>query len=153
MVNRTLIIVGPAGVGKGPLAKVIRDDAIAIDPYRSRKAGPRRDSGDPLYAPAKLRMELRSVLSSLGDSPCEIPCEGEQLEWYRNAKVLFFTVRLEWQCPDPSRDQWRFCEGRTVRSCAASYSQHSGDSRSHGCNTSARAESGHRTTWRNAELD
>ena len=38
MVKSTLILVGPGGVGKGPLAKLIRTNAVTIDPYRLRTA-------------------------------------------------------------------------------------------------------------------
>ena len=98
MIKSTLILVGPGGVGKGPLAKLIRDDAVAIDPYRLRPDGPRQDSDDPLYAHPKLRTELHGILSSLGDFPRDIPCEPERMEWFARAKVLFFTVRGMWQC-------------------------------------------------------
>ena len=98
MLKNTLIIVGPGGVGKGPLARLIRDDAVALDPYRLRKDGPRKESEDPLYAHPKLRRELHAVLSALGDSLRDIPCEAEQMEWFPKGKVLFFTVRGEWQC-------------------------------------------------------
>ncbi|MCJ7729207.1 MAG: hypothetical protein MUO27_04935 [Sedimentisphaerales bacterium] len=98
MLENTLILVGPGGVGKGPLAQLIRDDAVTLDPYRLRWKGPRRDSDDPLYAHPKLRTELHSVLKALGDSLRRIPCEPEQMEWFAKAKVLFFTVRDEWQC-------------------------------------------------------
>lgn len=84
-------------MGKGPLAKLIRDDAVTLDPYRLRRDGPRKNSDDPLYAPPKLRTELHSVLAELGDSLRQIPCEREQMEWFAKAKVLFFTVRGEWQ--------------------------------------------------------
>jgi len=98
MLKDTLIIVGPGGVGKGPLAKLIRDDAVILDSYRLRADGPRRDSEDPLYAPPKLRTELHSVLTALGDLPRAIPCKPEHMEWFAKARVLFFTVRGEWQC-------------------------------------------------------
>ena len=98
MLKNTLIIVGPGGVGKGPLARLIRDDAVTLDPYRLRKDGPRRDSDDPLYAPPRLRTELQAVLSVLGDSFQVIPCGTEQMEWFSKGRVLFFTVRGEWQC-------------------------------------------------------
>jgi hypothetical protein len=98
MLKDTLIIVGPGGVGKGPLGDLLRDDAVVIDPYRLRKDGPRRESDDSLYAPPRLRNELCSVLAALGDSPRSIPCQGEEMIWYPRGKVLFFTVRGEWQC-------------------------------------------------------
>ena len=98
MLENTLIIVGPGGVGKGPLADLIRDDAITIDPYRLRKDGPRKDSDDPLYAPPKLQADLRAVLEGLGDRVQQLSCGSEQMEWFPKARVLFFTVRGEWQC-------------------------------------------------------
>jgi hypothetical protein len=98
MIKSALIIVGPGGVGKGSLAKLIRDDAVSIDPYRLRPDGPRRDSDDPLYAHPKLRVELHSMLSSFGDSCHEIPCKPERMEWFPKSKILFFTVRSIWQC-------------------------------------------------------
>jgi hypothetical protein len=98
MLEHTLILVGPGGVGKGPLGDLIRDDAIAIDPYRLRKAGPRRDSDDPLYAPPRLRADLHAVLEGLGDCVQRLSLGSEQMEWFPRARVLFFTVRGEWQC-------------------------------------------------------
>ncbi|MEW6369069.1 MAG: hypothetical protein AB1714_30950 [Acidobacteriota bacterium] len=98
MIKKTLIIVGPGGVGKGPLADLIRNDAVSIDPYRLRPEGPRRESDDPLYAHPKLRRELHSVLTTLGDSCRQIPCAPEKMEWFPTARVLFFTVRGVWQC-------------------------------------------------------
>src|SRR4051794_26355660 len=98
MFKNTLIVVGPGGVGKGPLAGLTRDGVVAIDPYRLREHGPRRDSDDPLYAPPRLRAELRAVLGAFGDSPRSIPCEEEAVEWFPGGRVLFFTVRGEWQC-------------------------------------------------------
>jgi hypothetical protein len=98
MLEHTLIVVGPGGVGKGPLADLIRDDAIALDPYRLRKDGPRKDSDDPLYAPPKLRADLRAVLEGLGDCVQQLSCGSEKMEWFPKARVLFFTVRGEWQC-------------------------------------------------------
>jgi hypothetical protein len=98
MIENTLILVGPGGVGKGPLAELIRDDAIALDPYRLRKDGPRKDSDDPLYAPPRLRADLRAILEGLGDCVQQTSCGSEQMEWFPKARVLFFTVRGEWQC-------------------------------------------------------
>jgi len=99
MIKNTLILTGPGGIGKGPLANLIRDDAVAIDPYRLRPDGPRRKSDDPLYAHPKLRTELHSILSSFGDSARNIQRESnEAMEWFAKAKVLFFTVRGQWQC-------------------------------------------------------
>jgi len=98
MDRSTLILVGPGGVGKGPLANLIREDAIAIDPYRLRPDGPRKESDDPLYAHPKLRAEIHGILSGFGETPRQIPCDPEKMEWFPRAKVLFFTVRGMWQC-------------------------------------------------------
>lgn len=97
MLENTLILVGPGGVGKGPLADLIKDDAIALDPYRLRKDGPRKDSDDPLYAPPRLRADLRAVLEGLGDRVQQFSCGSERMDWFPKAKMLFFTVRGEWQ--------------------------------------------------------
>src|SRR5713226_5098522 len=97
----TLIITGPGGVGKGPLSDLIRTDAVAIDPYRLRPDGPRRRSEDPLYAHPKLQRELSEMLSVFDESPRHVPRSGEpgeRMEWFAKAKILFFTVRGEWQC-------------------------------------------------------
>jgi hypothetical protein len=98
MIQNALIVVGPGGVGKGPLGDLFRDSVVALDPYRLRLKGPRRDSDDPFYAHPKLRNELTSVLSSLGDRLQDIPCAEEKIEWFPKSKVLMFTVRREWQC-------------------------------------------------------
>jgi hypothetical protein len=98
MNRSTLILVGPGGVGKGPLANLIRDYAVAIDPYRLRPEGPRKESDDPLYAHPKLRTEIHGILSGFGETPRQISCEPEKMEWFPRAKVLFFTVRGMWQC-------------------------------------------------------
>jgi len=63
MIERTVIIVGPGGVGKSPLDALFRDDIIKIDPYRLRPSGP-RDSNDIFYAHPKLRIVyLRATLT------------------------------------------------------------------------------------------
>ena len=98
MVKKTLILIGPGGVGKGPLAELIRDGAVALDPYRLRPKGPRKESDDPLYANPKLRTEIQAVLTGFGDLPVDIPCTPEKMQWFEGARILFFTVRGEWQC-------------------------------------------------------
>ena len=87
MINKTLIIVGPGGVGKGPLTGLIRDTAVSIDPYRMRPEGPRRESEDPLYVHPKLRGELHSALTVLGEihviilNPCNESLEEMTDDW------------------------------------------------------------------------
>jgi len=48
MVERTLIVVGPGGVGKSPLDFLLKPDIIKIDPYRLRSDGP-RNASDVLF--------------------------------------------------------------------------------------------------------
>lgn len=39
MIERTVVVVGPGGVGKSPLDALFRDDMVKIDPYRLRSEG------------------------------------------------------------------------------------------------------------------
>ena len=103
MAKSTIIIVGPSGIGKSPLDKLIRPDVIRLDPYRLRKDGP-RDNEDRLYAPPKLRLEMSAVFREFGEQPMEEEVDGEKVEWYPKAHVAFFTVRSEWQCIIVPRD-------------------------------------------------
>jgi len=91
MIEKTLIVVGPGGVGKSPLDALFKTD-IKIDPYRLRSSGP-RDSNDIFYVHPKLRNELHSVLENLGDKQKT----KDGVEWFPKSKVLFFKVREEWQ--------------------------------------------------------
>lgn len=93
MIETTLILVGPGGIGKGPLSHALRPDLASVDPYRMRPGGP-RDRNDTLYAAPKLRTELHSAFHSLGLAPRKL---GSTVEWFREAKVLFFQVRDDWQ--------------------------------------------------------
>ena len=99
MLRKTVIVVGPGGVGKSPLDVIFRVDA-RIDPYRLRRDGPRA-SDDVFYAPPKLYPELTSALEILGDErqppkPQELKPPHE-IEWYEKSKTLFFNVRQEKQ--------------------------------------------------------
>jgi len=96
MIERTVIVVGPGGVGKSPLDALFRDDIIKIDPYRLRSSGP-RDSNDIFYAHPKLRSELLFILSALDDRSLLIGTPERPIEWFSRGKVLFFRVRREWQ--------------------------------------------------------
>jgi hypothetical protein len=95
MITNTVMIFGPGGIGKGPIDDIIRNDAIRIDPYRLRPAGP-RDKGDIFYAHKKLRSEMTNAFELLGDS-CERLSEKPEVEWFPKCKTTFFDVRGEWQ--------------------------------------------------------
>lgn len=97
MAKSTLVIVGPGGVGKSPLDRIVRPDVVRLDPYRLRTDGP-RDRDDRLYAPPKLRVELAGVFGAFGDSAVVRKAGDETVEWYPEAAAAFFTVRGEWQC-------------------------------------------------------
>ena len=99
MLRKTIIVVGPGGVGKSPLDVIFRVDA-RIDPYRLRRDGPRA-SDDVFYAPPKLYPELTSALEILEDErqppkPQELKPPHE-IEWYEKSKTLFFNVCQEKQ--------------------------------------------------------
>jgi len=96
MIERTVIVVGPGGVGKSPLDALFRDAIIKIDPYRLRSSGP-RDSGDIFYAHPKLRDELLLAFAALNDRSLEIGSPERPIEWFPRGKVLFFKVRGDWQ--------------------------------------------------------
>jgi hypothetical protein len=99
MLRKTVIVVGPGGVGKSPLDVIFRVDA-KLDPYRLRCEGPRA-SDDVFYAHPKLYPELTAALEILGDErqppkPQELKPPHE-IEWYERSKTLFFNVRQEKQ--------------------------------------------------------
>jgi len=93
MIRDTLIIVGPGGIGKGPLDGIIKKDALRIDPYRLRGSGP-RDQGDLFYAHPKLRDELYLTFQRLG---LGLTCLSEDVHWFPQAMTLFLRVRRDWQ--------------------------------------------------------
>jgi hypothetical protein len=92
VLTATALVVGPGGVGKGPLDFLFKSSVCRIDPYRLRPTGP-RDVGDILYAHPKLRDELQANLLAVGD---KLQTVGEA-EWFPRARTLFFKVRREWQ--------------------------------------------------------
>lgn len=94
MIRNTLIVVGPGGIGKSPMSHILKEDVVSIDPYRLRASGPRRDSNDILYANPKLRGELHLVCQALNLS---FVCLSPSVEWFPQAKLLFFRVRDDWQ--------------------------------------------------------
>jgi len=96
MIERTLTIVGPGGIGKSPLDALFRHDIIRIDPYRLRSAGP-RDSNDVYYVHPRLRDEMLSILAALGDRAVRVGASGSRVEWFPKGQVLFFEIRGGWQ--------------------------------------------------------
>lgn len=93
MIKNTLILVGPGGIGKGPLDHILKDHILKIDPYRMRPTGP-RNNDDTLYANPKLRDELHLVCQALNLS---FVCLSPIVEWFPTPKLLFFKVRNNWQ--------------------------------------------------------
>lgn len=93
MMESTFMLVGPGGIGKGPLSHALKPDLASIDPYRLRAGGPRARN-DTLYAAPKLRSDVHNVLQALGLAPRRL---GPTVEWVPEAKLLFFQVRDDWQ--------------------------------------------------------
>ncbi|MBD2065948.1 hypothetical protein H6F93_00060 [Leptolyngbya sp. FACHB-671] len=93
MTTDTLLIVGPGGVGKSSLDKILRTDVVRIDPYRLRSAGP-RNPNDVLYAHPKLRDELYLTYQQLG---VEVTCLSNDVHWFPKTRTLFLKVRNDWQ--------------------------------------------------------
>jgi hypothetical protein len=96
MIERTLAVVGPGGVGKSPLDGLFRHDIVRVDPYRLRSRGP-RDSNDVYYVHPRLRDEMLAVLAALGDRAVQIGASGSRVEWFPRSQVLFFEMRGGWQ--------------------------------------------------------
>lgn len=101
MIQRTLMIFGPGGIGKSPLSSIIRRDVISVDPYRLRERPRDRaeNGGDPdlFYAHRNLRSELHQAFALLGDHVETLSTEPV-VEWFPKARTSFFDVRGEWQC-------------------------------------------------------
>lgn len=95
MIENTLLIFGPGGIGKSPIDALIRGDAYRIDPYRLRVSGP-RDRADVFYAHPKLHAELSETFQKLGDESALLST-NPVTEWYPASQVAFFQVRDEWQ--------------------------------------------------------
>lgn len=97
MINETLIIVGPGGIGKSPLDGIVKSDAMRVDPYRLRKE-PRdpdkKGEKDLFYAYRKLRDQLYLTYQHLGlGLTCLSPC----VHWFSQSMTLFLKVRKDWQ--------------------------------------------------------
>jgi hypothetical protein len=102
MISNTLMIFGPGGIGKGQLDRLVRADALRVDPYRFRPDGPRdrkkpEAEKDMFYAHPKLRAELSSAFAVFGDARQRLSTEPA-VEWFPGARATFFDVRGEWQC-------------------------------------------------------
>ena len=101
MIENTLMIFGPGGIGKSPIDDIMKPEVSKIDPYRLRERPRDRDenSGTPdmFYANPKLRSELLWAFKTLGDSKKTFPNEPA-VEWFSKARVAFFDVCGEWQC-------------------------------------------------------
>jgi hypothetical protein len=91
MATDTLLIVGPGGIGKSPLDKLIKPGRRTHRPYRLRREGP-RDKDDVLYAHPRLRDGLYVTYQRLG-----LTCFSESVHWFPQANTLFFRVRGKWQ--------------------------------------------------------
>jgi hypothetical protein len=96
MIESTLMIFGPGGIGKSPIDSLVRADAVRIDPYRLRSSGP-RDQNDVFYAHPKLREELTGAFIALGDA-LERISTNPSVDWFVKANATTFDVRGEWQC-------------------------------------------------------
>lgn len=96
MIEKTLMIFGPGGIGKGSIDHLVRPEAVRIDPYRLRASGP-RDSDDVFYVHPRLRSELTRAFEGLGDSPERISTQPV-VDWFARSRTAMFDVRGEWQC-------------------------------------------------------
>jgi hypothetical protein len=93
MITDTLVIMGPGGIGKSPLDMAVKPEAVRIDPYRLRNAGP-RNSKDFFYAHPRLRDELYLTYQRLGVG---LTCLSDRVHWFADAGTVFLKVRDEWQ--------------------------------------------------------
>ena len=93
MPERTLLLCGPGGIGKGPLDALIRDDVARVDPYRLRHEEHPRNEGDSPYVHPRLRCQLHRALKALNE---QLTRKGD-VEWFPISQVVFFRVRRDWQ--------------------------------------------------------
>jgi len=94
MIQKTLILVGPGGIGKSPLDEILKNDVVHIDPYRLRKDGPRKAKSDVFYANPRLRDELILTYNKVGLSFTSL---SDKVQWCPNTMTLLLKVRTEWQ--------------------------------------------------------
>lgn len=93
MVDRTVIVVGPGGVGKSPLDYLFATD-VKINPYRLRPKGPDKNKDDLFYCHPRLKDELSSIFDALLVPKREIGrISWAPVEWFPEARTLLFKVR------------------------------------------------------------
>lgn len=101
MIQKTLMIFGPGGIGKSSLDDIIRRDALRIDPYRLREKprDSKENGGKPdfFYAHRNLYSEISSAFIALGDRVERLSAKPV-VEWFPKTRTTFFSVRGEWQC-------------------------------------------------------
>jgi hypothetical protein len=94
MIQKTLILVGPGGIGKSPIDEIIKNDIIRIDPYRLRKEGPREAETDVYYANPKLKDDIILSYHKIGLTFYSL---SDLVKWCPNTLTLLLKVRTEWQ--------------------------------------------------------
>lgn len=102
MIGRTLMIGGPSGIGKSFVDRIVKPEAVRVDPYRLRADGPRKaktnklgqEEKDLFYSHPKIRDELSLTFQRLGLSRT---CLSQDVHWYQKAMTVFFRVRNDWQ--------------------------------------------------------
>ena len=93
---RTAIVVGPGGIGKGPLDDLFKVDT-KIDPHRLRNAGHPRNADDKFYAHPKLRKELSLLLETFGNTERRFGPPELEIKWFGKSKTLLYKVRKDYQ--------------------------------------------------------
>jgi len=101
VIDKTLMIFGPGGIGKGPIDQIVRREVARVDPYRlrTRPRDMRENGGIPdfFYGNPKLRSELTWISKELGDIK-QLLSDQPRVEWFPKSRIAFFDVRGEWQC-------------------------------------------------------
>jgi len=97
MIKKTVVVIGPGGIGKSPLDHLFSAD-IRIDPYRLRPKGPDKNKDDIFYCHPRLKNELSSMFEQLRIEKRNIGyMSGAPVEWFPQGRTLFFKVRKEYQ--------------------------------------------------------
>lgn len=93
VIQRTLFVVGPGGIGKSPLDHAFAPSVRRIDPYRLRAAGP-RDRHDLFYGHPNLRADIDRAYGALGLAAVRL---ADEVEWFPEVATFRFKVRNDWQ--------------------------------------------------------